>query len=57
MAKSVIIGVRVPEPVKSAWEAKAEREGLSLSNWIKRQIELSVPSSTLPQKTRKGLLR
>jgi predicted HicB family RNase H-like nuclease len=57
MAKSVIIGVRVPEPVKSAWEAKAEREGRSLSNWIKRQIELSVPSSTLPQKTRKGLLR
>ena len=54
MAKSVIVGVRVPEAVKQKWEELADQDGRTLSNWIKRKIELSQPSSKHPRYGRKA---
>lgn len=55
MAKSVIVGVRVPEAVKQEWEQLADQDGRTLSNWIKRRVELSEPSSKIPRYGRKAV--
>lgn len=55
MARSVIIGVRVPEAVKQEWEAQASQDGRTLSNWIKHQMKLVVPSSQRPRQGKKVL--
>jgi predicted HicB family RNase H-like nuclease len=53
MPRSVIIGVRVPEPIKNEWQERADEEGRSLSNWIRRQMEMHVqPSSKRPQRAK-----
>lgn len=55
MARSVVIGVRVPEVLKEKWEAQAMQDGRTLSNWIKHQMKLVAPSSQRPRQGKKVL--
>ncbi len=53
MAKSAIIGVRVPEAIKQEWELQAMQDGRTLSNWIKYKMAQAVPSSKRLRERRK----
>ena len=45
-ADRAYVGIRVPGPIKRAWEEKAKKEQRSLSNWILHSLEaIDHPSS------------